>query len=625
MVVLAGAAAGAYLLHQGGHGGGGDPPATETVKVGDVRSTVAGVGTLEPKTSVSLGFGSAGRVKSVDVRLGQQVKAGQVLARLDDGVPKASLQAAHSQVAAAEAKVGQLREGHTPEERTKAGAEAGGARRALAGARRTAGKARRVAAAEVATLNATLAQDRKSQQVALKRLAGSRSKLGRKNRRMATEKERFETDRSGLEVARSQVVALAGTREANRKKAEEEEAKERKKIEETEAKEREKAEAEEKEFRGREQSVVPRNTETGTGYAEAQAQSRLEIAQGYLTESQGAFERARSETETLRTSLPSLRDTARSSAEAVATARTALHSGAAAAAQNVRTADQAVETAQTALTTALAAGAAELQPTKAGEMAEALAAVSQAEGTVATDQKSLEETVLRAPTAGRVANLKLAVGDVVSGGSTSQSKAGTSSEGGEGGATGGGEGEGSTSAAGSSGGPSIVLTSPRLRLFTVSLTQADAVKVKSGDRATLTVDALSRAVKGTLVSVTPLPQIKNGVVNYSATVATEELPRDVRVGMTAEVTILTANHKDVPLLSPAALPASTGTVSVQVLDHGRREPRTVHLGITGDQGVEIAKGLRPGERVLLPKLPAAGSFEEEGSGEEEGGEEGFEG
>lgn len=623
LILLVAAGSAAYVLVLGKSGSSAPPaPSTETVKTGDVRSTVAGVGTLQPANSVSLGFGEGGRVKSVEVHLGEKVEAGQILARLDDTLAQASLNAARTQVSAAQAKVTQLIEGHTPQELGKVSVATSTARTAANGARRTAAKARAVAEGEVKSLRSALTQARKAHQVAVKRLAESREKLGTKTERTAAEKSIRDSAKVEVESARAQIVALAGTKEANRKKAEEEEAKERKKIEEDEKREREQAAAEEKEFKGQAGTVITRNPEVSTITAEAQVQQTLETAQSHYTEASTSYEKFRGEAEALRTSLPTLRDTVRSTAETEATAQAALNSGVATAAQSVRTANEAAETAQSTLNNTVAAGAAEVQPTKPGEMAEAMSAVSQAESTVITDEKKLEETVLRAPSAGRISNLKLAVGDVVTGGQTSQVKAATegSSE-----SSGSSEG-GSTTSSGSSSSsaPSIVLNSPNLHLFAVSLTQADAVKVKSGDTATLIIDALNRTVKGRLVSITPLPQVKNGVVNYTATVAATGLPKKLRTGMTAEVTILTANRQNVPVLSPAALPASTGTVTVEVLKEGKPQQRVVQLGISGDETVEIKKGLAVGDKVILPSQPEAGGPEEEFGEEEEGfgGEEG---
>lgn len=644
LLAVAGAAVWFFALRHEEKGGSDAGPASEVVRRGDVRSTVAGVGTLQPKKSVSLGFGAAGRVTAVEVTLGQKVRAGQVLARLDDTLPRQVLAAARSQAVAAEAKEAQLLEGHTAQERDKVATEGATSARAARAAKRSLAKARRVAEGEVANLRAALHHARETHQAASRRLSLNSSKLSRRSSQTAGAKAKAEAAKATAEAARAKTVAMAGTKEATRRKAEEEEASERKRIEEEEAKERKKAEEEERrereeaeaegkpfngrESRPRERAVIQRNPEAGLASAEAQAQADSEIAQARLTEAQSAYERLRGEVDTLRNSLPELRETVRTSDEAVATATTALRSGKKTAAQTVRTAVEAAETAASSRRTTDAAGVAELQPTKAGEMAEAMAAISQARSTVASDEKALAETVLRAPTAGRVANLKLAVGDVVSGGQTAQASAASAGasggEGGEGASSEGGSSEatsGSGAAGASTSGPSVTLTSPRLRLFAVLLTQADAVKVKSGDTATLEIDALHRQVKGRLTSITPLPQVKNGVVNYTATIATEDLPQQLRVGMTAEVTVLTAEHHDVPVLPLSALPASAGTVKVQVLDHGRRQTRTVQLGLAGDQTVELKKGLRPGDRVVLPSSPGGESEASFEGGFEEGFEE----
>lgn len=53
------------------------------VKAGDVQDTISAVGRLEANQTVSLNFRMAGRVSEVLVQLGQTIKAGDVLARLE--------------------------------------------------------------------------------------------------------------------------------------------------------------------------------------------------------------------------------------------------------------------------------------------------------------------------------------------------------------------------------------------------------------------------------------------------------------------------------------------------------------------------------------------------------------
>lgn len=57
---------------------------TATVRRGDLIISASGTGTLAPADQVTFGFGISGQVTKLSVNLGDQVKAGQVLAELDN-------------------------------------------------------------------------------------------------------------------------------------------------------------------------------------------------------------------------------------------------------------------------------------------------------------------------------------------------------------------------------------------------------------------------------------------------------------------------------------------------------------------------------------------------------------
>jgi HlyD family secretion protein len=61
-------------------------PAVQTARVrsGDIQITASGVGNLTPAAEIRLGFRNAGVISELNVGVGDVVKAGQVLARLDD-------------------------------------------------------------------------------------------------------------------------------------------------------------------------------------------------------------------------------------------------------------------------------------------------------------------------------------------------------------------------------------------------------------------------------------------------------------------------------------------------------------------------------------------------------------
>src|SRR2546423_7125286 len=95
------------------------PPAVvQTVAVtrGAINAGVNGTGTVTAENRSSLSFRGSGRVASVDVKLGDYVEAGQVLARLDAADLQAQLESAQAGLAQAQAKLQTIVVGARPED-----------------------------------------------------------------------------------------------------------------------------------------------------------------------------------------------------------------------------------------------------------------------------------------------------------------------------------------------------------------------------------------------------------------------------------------------------------------------------------------------------------------------------
>ena len=71
----------------------------------NLSTTVATNGNVQATQQVNLSFGSAGEIKEINVKVGDQVTTGQNLARLDDTQLQASLRSAQSNLASAEARL----------------------------------------------------------------------------------------------------------------------------------------------------------------------------------------------------------------------------------------------------------------------------------------------------------------------------------------------------------------------------------------------------------------------------------------------------------------------------------------------------------------------------------------
>jgi multidrug efflux pump subunit AcrA (membrane-fusion protein) len=97
---------GAYAMTRGGGAAAAGMSTTvQTVATGTLKQSVSATGTLAPAKQASLAFGVSGQVTAVDVAVGDKVKAGQVLAKIDAASLTVGVAQAKASVATAQAKV----------------------------------------------------------------------------------------------------------------------------------------------------------------------------------------------------------------------------------------------------------------------------------------------------------------------------------------------------------------------------------------------------------------------------------------------------------------------------------------------------------------------------------------
>jgi multidrug efflux pump subunit AcrA (membrane-fusion protein) len=81
------------------------PTRTATVEQGTVQATVTATGNVTPASDLSVNFQSGGTVTESDVKPGDQVKAGQTLAKIDDTQTAAALASAQAGLVSAQANL----------------------------------------------------------------------------------------------------------------------------------------------------------------------------------------------------------------------------------------------------------------------------------------------------------------------------------------------------------------------------------------------------------------------------------------------------------------------------------------------------------------------------------------
>jgi macrolide-specific efflux system membrane fusion protein len=230
-------------------------------------------------------------------------------------------------------------------------------------------------------------------------------------------------------------------------------------------------------------------------------------------------------------------------------------------------------------------------------LAKAKADKEQADQNVEAAQAAVDATTLKAPIAGTITAINGAVGSVTGG---SSSGSGSTSGSGSGGNQGSTSGTGSNSAASSSTSGTGFVDMADLRSLQVvaAFAEADAIKIKAGQSATVTLNAEpGTTLTGTLASVSPVPTTTNGVVSYSATFSLAKLPANARIGQTANVTVQTAKATNALYVPTTAIATSGTTYTVTMADgSGTRE---VKVGVRGGSFTQITSGLNEGDQIDL--------------------------
>ncbi|GAA4569988.1 efflux RND transporter periplasmic adaptor subunit [Planotetraspora kaengkrachanensis] len=146
-------------------------------------------------------------------------------------------------------------------------------------------------------------------------------------------------------------------------------------------------------------------------------------------------------------------------------------------------------------------------------------------------------------------------------------------------------------------------------------TQSDVQSLKVGQKATITLATHpGEEYDGTVAHIDPTATTSGRLVRYGVTISFEDRPANLLLGQSATAQVTTGTADDalyVPAQAVRTLADGTATVTVRQAGGGQVQ-RTVKTGIRGDQYVEIVDGLTDGDQVVLPSGSSGGGFPDEG-------------
>jgi membrane fusion protein, macrolide-specific efflux system len=140
------------------------------------------------------------------------------------------------------------------------------------------------------------------------------------------------------------------------------------------------------------------------------------------------------------------------------------------------------------------------------------------------------------------------------------------------------------------------------------ISEADVVRVAAGQAASFTILGDPKARFDAVVrDVEPAPQslatsdtvAADKAVYYNGILEVANPDRKLRIGMTAQVSIVLDSAADVLTLPVGALTSEKGENFVQVMVDGMPQQRAVKTGLTDKVRIQITAGLDEGDEVLI--------------------------
>lgn len=132
--------------------------------------------------------------------------------------------------------------------------------------------------------------------------------------------------------------------------------------------------------------------------------------------------------------------------------------------------------------------------------------------------------------------------------------------------------------------------------------EADVAKVMVGQMAAITLDAYGDDVKfsGTVTAKDPAETRLQDAIYYKIRVQLDSGGHELRPGMTTNVTIHTSSTTHALVLPLRAIRTKDEIKLVRVFEGGIPKERPVRIGVRGDEGrVEILSGVQEGEQVIV--------------------------
>jgi len=138
-----------------------------------------------------------------------------------------------------------------------------------------------------------------------------------------------------------------------------------------------------------------------------------------------------------------------------------------------------------------------------------------------------------------------------------------------------------------------------LPIATFNLSEIDVVTVKPGQKATITLDAITdKTFTGKVVSVDRVGTTTNNVTTYPVIIEFDINSESILPNMAATANIILETKSDILIISSSAINYQNNATTVSVLRNGQEITQSVEVGLSNDTQTEIISGLSDGDVVI---------------------------
>lgn len=145
-----------------------------------------------------------------------------------------------------------------------------------------------------------------------------------------------------------------------------------------------------------------------------------------------------------------------------------------------------------------------------------------------------------------------------------------------------------------------IITNPKNQITaSVSLTEIDVIKVKAGQKVSITMDAFAdKTFTGQVLAINTNGQSTSGVTSYPTIIVFDTSLPNMYPNMSVSANIIVDSKTDVLTVPSSSIKTTNGESVVSVMKDNQISEVTVETGISDTTQTEIISGLNEGDAVI---------------------------